>query len=139
LLLRLLQRRKENQSVSAHVLNFSTVWMAGGRLHVQTDCTRSVGCSVGFRDGVDGATSVGAPVVTRTLQSFIAYSVGCIENLKYQTTYPSVHETAICHNPQNLSNRDFSIIRQFGYKNTFCQNVVHKKVKFFRRCIFLQT
>jgi len=32
----------ENQSISAHVLNLSTVWMVGGRLHVQAAVSREI-------------------------------------------------------------------------------------------------
>jgi hypothetical protein len=86
--------------------------------------SRSVRSSVGFKDGLDVATSFGAPVVTRS-RNFIAYSVGCLENLKYQKTIPTAHETAICRNPHNSSNLDFRIIIQFGYKHSFCQNVIY--------------
>jgi hypothetical protein len=65
--------------------------------------SRLVRCSVGFTDGLDLATSADTPVVTRS-KNFIAYSVGYLENLKYQTTNPIDRETSICLNPRNSSN-----------------------------------
>ena len=38
-------------------------------------------------------------------------------------------EMAVCHNPHNSSNWDSNITRQYGYKDTFCQNVVSTKKK----------
>jgi hypothetical protein len=36
-------------------------------------------------------------------------------------------ESAICRNPQKPSKLDSRIAEQFGYRHTFCQNVVHTK------------
>jgi len=41
--------------------------------------------------------------------------------------YFITQETSVCRNPHNLSNRDSRITKQFGYKRTFCQNVVSTK------------
>jgi hypothetical protein len=38
--------------------------------------------------------------------------------------YFITQETAVCHNPHNLSNRDYHFTKQLGYKCIFCQNVV---------------
>lgn len=46
------------------------------------------------------------------------------------------HETAICRNPQNSSNRDTSITGQLGYQHAFCQYCVRKNclsLNFFRK------
>ena len=49
-----------------------------------------------------------------------------------------ITQTAVCRNPHNLSNRDSRTTKQFGYKRTFCQNVVSTPPKKTSPYIFIK-
>jgi hypothetical protein len=58
---------------------------------------------------------------------FTAWEMTVIGPQKYHHKNNIIHETAICHNPHSLSNWDFYINRQLGYRCTVYQNVVSRK------------
>ena len=127
MLLRLLQRRMENQSVSAHVLNLSTVWMIDGRLHVRlctqrntSQVSRSVRWSVGFKDLSRCSCGDSNEELHRLF---------CVLHWKSEISdnfFLSFLKRQFVISHKIRQTKIFSITRQFGYKNTFCQNVVHK-------------
>jgi len=52
------------------------------------------------------------------------YSLGTYRAVIFLTNFNKSLETAICRDPHISSNCDSRIIRQLGYKDTFCRNAI---------------